>query len=76
MIIGAGVDGRFGRHWEGDTLIADTIGFNDKTWLNDAGAQPSGALHPIERIRPVLAGKSLEYKTTVEDPKVLAKPYS
>ena len=26
-------------HWEGDSLIVDTIGFNDRTWLNDAGAQ-------------------------------------
>ena len=28
-------------HWEGDTLIVDTIGFNTDTWLNDAGAQHS-----------------------------------
>lgn len=63
-------------HWEGDTLIVDTIGFNTDTWLNDAGAQHSDALHLIERIRPVLAGKYLEYKMAAEDPKVLAKPYT
>lgn len=62
--------------WERDTLVVDTIGFNDRTWLNEAGAQHSDALHLVERIRPVLAGQYLEYKMTAEDPKVLAKPYS
>ena len=62
--------------WEGDTLIVDTIGFNDRTWLNDAGAQHSDALHLVERIRPVQSGKYLEYKMTAEDPKVLSKPYT
>lgn len=63
-------------HWEGDTLIVDTIGFNTDTWLNDAGAQHSEALHLTERIRPVLAGKYLEYKMTAEDPQMLTKPYT
>ena len=62
--------------WEGNTLVVDTIGFNDQTWLNDGGAQHSEALHLVERIRPVLAGQYLEYKVTAEDPKTLAKPYS
>jgi len=63
-------------HWEGETLVVDTIGFNDQTWLNDAGAQHSDALHLVERIRPVLGGQYLEYKMTAEDPKTLAKPSS
>ncbi|HTR38752.1 MAG TPA: hypothetical protein VMH80_22755 [Bryobacteraceae bacterium] len=62
--------------WEGDTLVVDTIGFNDKTWLNEEGAQHSDALHLVERIRPVLSGEYLEYKVTAEDPKILAKPYT
>jgi hypothetical protein len=62
--------------WEGDTLVIDTTGFNDRTWLNGEGAQHSDALHLRERIRPVLAGQYLEYKMTAEDPKTLAKPYS
>jgi hypothetical protein len=61
-------------HWDGDTLIVDTVGFNDRTWLNDQGAQHSDALHLVERIRPI--GKYLEYKMTAEDAKVLAKPYT
>ncbi len=62
--------------WEGDTLLVDTAGFNDKTWLNEEGAQPSDALHLVERIRPILSGQYLEYKMLAEDPKTLAKPYS
>jgi hypothetical protein len=62
--------------WEAQTLVVDTIGFNDQTWLNDAGAQHSDALHLIERIRPILSGKYLEYKVTAEDSKSLAKPYT
>lgn len=62
--------------WEGDTLIVDTTGFNDQTWLNARGAQHSDALHLVERIRPVLGGQYLEYKVMAEDPKTLAKPYN
>ena len=62
--------------WETETLVVDTIGFNNQTWLNDAGAQHSDSLHLVERIRPVLGGQYLEYKVTAEDPKALAKPYA
>jgi hypothetical protein len=62
--------------WENGTLVVDTIGFNDKTWLNEQGAQHSDVLHLVERIRPVLDGQYLEYKVVAEDPKTLVKPYS
>lgn len=62
--------------WEGNTLVIDTVGFNDRTWLSEAGAPHSDALHLVERIRPILDGKYLEYKATAEDPKVLTKPYT
>jgi hypothetical protein len=60
--------------WDGDTLVVDTAGFNDRTWLNAQGAQHCDALHLVERIRPVAGGKYLEYKVTAEDAKALAKP--
>ena len=65
-------------HWEGETLVVDTNGFENKgyTWLNDAGATHSDALHLVERYRPVNGGKYLELKLTAEDPKTLMKPYS
>ena len=62
--------------WEGSVLIVDTKGFNGETWLNGRGAPHSDALHLVERIRPVLGGRYLEYKVTAEDPKVLARPYT
>jgi len=62
--------------WEGNTLVMDTVGFNDRTWLHDAGAPHSEALHLVERIQPILDGRYLEYKVTADDPKALAKPYS
>ena len=62
--------------WENDAFVIDTIGFNDRTWLNDQGAQHSPELHLVERIRPVLNGEYLEYKMTATDPKALARPYT
>ncbi len=62
--------------WEGGALVVDTIGFNDRTWLNEEGAQHSDALHLVERIRPIQSGQYLEYKMTAEDPKTLTKPYT
>jgi hypothetical protein len=62
--------------WDGDTLVIDTVGFNERTWLNAAGAQHSAALHLVERVTPVLGGSYLQYAVTLEDPEVLAKPYT
>ena len=62
--------------WEQDTLIVDTVGFNDRTWLNEAGAPHSDALHLVERIRPLQGGAVLEYRVTADDPQTLAAPYT
>jgi hypothetical protein len=62
--------------WEGDTLVVDTTGFNDQTWLNEKGAQHGPELHLVERIRLMPGSEYLEYKVTAEDPKTLSKPYS
>jgi hypothetical protein len=62
--------------WEADTLVVDTTGFNDRTWLNAIGAQHSDQLHLIERIRPVASGAYLEYTVTAEDAGALASPYT
>jgi hypothetical protein len=58
-------------HWEGDTLVVDTIGFNDKTEIN--GYMHTEALHVVERYHRVERG--LEYDVTVEDPNVFEKPW-
>ncbi|MGC4028618.1 MAG: hypothetical protein QM696_07090 [Steroidobacteraceae bacterium] len=62
-------------HWEGSTLVVDTTGFNQRTWLNDSTIA-SDALHLVERIRPLPDGRHLEYRMTATDSKSLAKPYS
>lgn len=59
---------------EGDALVVDTVGFNEFTWLNDAGVPHSEALRLVERIRLLPGGQILEYQVRAEDPKTLAKP--
>jgi hypothetical protein len=62
-------------HWEDDTLVVDRLGFNERLWT-DPGAHPhSDKLHVIERYRRLDLGH-LEKDVTVEDPGVLAKPWS
>jgi hypothetical protein len=58
-------------HWDGDTLVVDTIGFNDKTEVS--GYMHTESLHVIERYRRVETG--LEYNVTVEDPNVWVSPW-
>jgi hypothetical protein len=60
-------------HWEGDTLVVDTIGFNDKTEL-PGGYRHTEALHVVERFRRVTFDH-LDYQATIEDPKVFEKPW-
>jgi hypothetical protein len=61
--------------WDGDTLVVDTVGFNDKTWLDATGKPHSDELHVIERYsRPDLG--HLNVQVTLEDPKAFTKPYT
>jgi hypothetical protein len=59
--------------WEGDTLVADTIGFNDKTWLDRAGHPHSEQLHLVERFRRSDAN-TLTVDLTIEDPIAYTQP--
>jgi hypothetical protein len=61
--------------WEGDTLVVDTVGFNDKTWLNGQGLPHSDALHVIERYRRPDLGH-LEIEITMEDAKAFTQPHT
>jgi hypothetical protein len=61
-------------HWEGDTLVVDVTGFNDKTWLVGAGTFHSESLHVVERYTRVDKDQ-IDYDITMEDSKVLAKPW-
>ena len=61
--------------WEGDTLVVDSVGMNDKTWLDSTGKPHSDALHVVERYRRRDLGH-LEIAYTLEDPKAFTKPYT
>jgi hypothetical protein len=63
-------------HWEGDTLVVDTIGLNDKTFIDDEGSSHSTQEHVIERYRKTDGGAKLELTMTVEDPVTLEHSYS
>lgn len=60
--------------WDGDTLVVDVTGFNDKTWFDRAGNFHSEALHVVERWTP--AGPNMmQYEALIEDPKVFTRPW-
>ena len=60
--------------WDGDTLVVDTIGFNDKTWLAGTGTFHTDALHTIERFTRIDKDQ-INYEITMEDPNVFTKPW-
>jgi hypothetical protein len=62
-------------HWEGDTLVIDTIGINERSWLDTAGHEHSGRLHLIERIQK-LDDNHLKYAVTYDDPVFFTEPWS
>ena len=62
-------------HWEGDTLVVDTAGLNDKTWLDQVGHPHSDSLHVVERIRRVNRD-TLQDDLTIDDPRAYAKPWT
>ena len=62
-------------HWEGDTLVVDSLGFNEATWLDRAGHPHTDQLHVTERIsRPVK--NTLHFEATVDDPGAYTKPWT
>ena len=62
-------------HWEKDTLVVDSVGFNEKFWLTDGGLPHTEALHLVERFtRPDL--NTLKYEVTVDDPRTYSRPWS
>ncbi len=60
--------------WEGDTLVVDSTGFTDETWLGIYGWFHSERLHVIERLSRV--GDTLRYQATVDDPEVFTRPWT
>ena len=61
--------------WEGDTLVIDTVGFNDKFWFDFRGHPHTEKLHTIERWTRKDFG-TLENKVTIDDPGAYARPFT
>jgi hypothetical protein len=61
--------------WDAGTLVVDTVGFNDKGWLDGMGHPRSEALHVVERFHRRDFGH-LDVELTIDDPKVYAKSFS
>ena len=62
-------------HWDGDTLVVETTGFNDGQWLDVRGSPMTDAAKVTERFRRPNYG-SLEIEITVDDPKAYTKPWT
>jgi len=62
-------------HWEGDTLVVQTIGFHDGTWLDRAGSPLTEAGKLTERFHRLNYG-NMEIEVTVDDPKAYTKPWT
>lgn len=61
--------------WDGDTLVVDTVGLDDRTWLDTAGHEHSDQLHLVERFQRV-DGNTIKWTVTFEDPKYFTEPWS
>lgn len=62
-------------HWEGDTLVVDTTGFNDKFWFDFAAHPHTDKLHITERYHRTDMGH-LESEVTIDDPGAYTKPFT
>jgi len=61
--------------WEGDTLVVDTIGMREETWLDTAGFEHSAKLHLTERYKKT-GTDTYDWTVTVDDPVFFTKPFT
>jgi hypothetical protein len=61
--------------WEGDTLVVDTIGIKERTWLDSNGLEHSDKLHLTERLRKT-GPDTIHYSVTYDDPVFFTKPWT
>ena len=63
-------------HYEGDTLVVDTVGMNDKTYVDGYLTPHTAALHVVERFHMIDGGRTLEVNLHVEDPGAFTMPWN
>jgi hypothetical protein len=61
--------------WDGDSLVVESSGFKDQTWLDEYGTPASDRLRLTERLRRINFG-TLEIQVTVNDPKTFTRPFT
>jgi hypothetical protein len=61
--------------WEGNSLIVDVVGFNDRSWLDASGHPHGEKLHVVEKFTRVNSSK-LEYTATIDDPEYYTRPWT
>ena len=61
-------------HWEGDTLVFDTIGFNERFWIDRQGTPHTNQLHLVERLTRT-DFNTIKYEVTIEDPGAYTAPW-
>ena len=61
-------------HWDGDTLVVDTVSFFEKSWYDFAGTPHTKDMHLTEAFHRLDYG-NMEMQVTIEDPGVLTKPW-
>jgi hypothetical protein len=62
-------------HYEGDTLVVDTIGMNNQTWIDNYRTPHSDQLRVVERFHLVNGGKTLQVDVHIEDPAAFTMPW-
>ena len=62
-------------HWDGDTLVVDSVGYNDVSWQNRDGLPTTDKLHLIERFTRTDMN-TLDYKVTIDDPGAYTRPWT
>jgi hypothetical protein len=62
-------------HWDGETLVVDTVGFNERFWLSREGIPHTEKLHLIEKFTRT-DSETLKYEATIDDPGAYTKPWS
>jgi hypothetical protein len=63
-------------HYEGDELVVDTIGLNDKTFVDNYRTPHTDQIHVVERFKLIDGGKALEATVTVDDPGAFNMPWT
>lgn len=62
-------------HWEGDTLVVDTVGMNERSWISRDGLPSTDRLHLLERFTRVDMS-TLDYAVTIDDPGAYTAPWT